>query len=175
MESRSFAGRWKQVLGGLVAAFLLLPVPAYAVINFSTLTWTEAGDVGNAISSVDSTGSNSTTGILNIFFAAGQTNAPAATITLTSNTLVAAGGESIDGAWSAGSLNNVYNVSGGTITVTVKLDTSGTNMFSSTLPTSATDLTADTVTASTKVVVTIAITAGTNYTTNSTASTLTLN
>lgn len=40
MESRSFADRCKQVFGGLVAAFLLLPVPAYAAITWGSTTWT---------------------------------------------------------------------------------------------------------------------------------------
>jgi len=50
MEARSFAGRCKQILGGLVAAVLLLPVPAYAAITF-TGDWNSPSLLGSPIAS----------------------------------------------------------------------------------------------------------------------------
>ena len=177
----SFAAHWKQVLGGLVAAFLLLPLPAFAAIDFSALSWTFLHGGGDTIvSSVTSTGSDSDHGVLNIFLAAGVTNAAADTkVTITSSVLSQNEVESIDGAWASDALGKIFNITNGPITVAVGIDPSTNNMFSEEVPSASTDLTDQLLSGSVetpitfRLLVTITVEQDASYSTSSTPMTLT--
>ncbi|MBL8799985.1 MAG: hypothetical protein JNM56_39245, partial [Planctomycetia bacterium] len=97
-------GRWKQLLGGLFVCLLLLPVPAYAAIDFSGLSWTMSSDPNGIISGFSSANvdpeiyDSLDTGFLSIGFAT-QTNAVPSTITFTSSVLSGANGGNVGGNW----------------------------------------------------------------------------
>jgi hypothetical protein len=113
---KASVSRWKQLLGGLAVVLLLMPIPAYAAIEFDTLTWSlDQGDPNGILAGgPNAQGSTPSTGFLNILFAE-QTNSPSATTIIFSNSFNGSGTFSAD--WT--SLSDILTITAGKIKIEV--------------------------------------------------------
>jgi len=129
---------WKGVLGGVVTAFLLVPVPVFATITFTGVTWTVSQPGSSALFTSVGQSSNATDTVLTFYLAGPNTTSfSSGKTTVTSSAITATSSDTLKATWA--SLTNL-KVTGGSVTASISVTNtpSGTpagNMFSATYTT----------------------------------------